>query len=249
MADAVSEDAGLSFARAALPDGLSINRRGLPYDPWFSVLDVHRPDGSRIGALANVAIHPVALGPECLAVSADWIAPFRAALEADGGGTAVLLSGPLGDVNPGHVHRQYNDCRGDGFAEADELGRGVAEAAAAALADAEPLDGETGVVERRVVHVPMTPGGLSPSPRPGEQLEVELVEWQLAGIPLVSLPGEAFQAFGRAVEESRGGRALLAGLAPVWQGYLPMPFREGYEESVSYGAPAVAAILEALISR
>ena len=95
----------------------------------------------------------------------------------------------------------------------------------------------------------MTPAGLSPAPRVGEQLEVELVEWQLAGVPLVSIPGEAFQAFGRAVDEARGGRAILAGLAPVWQGYLPMPFREGYEESVSYGAPAVAAILEALVSR
>jgi neutral ceramidase len=248
-ADAAAEDGALSFARAPLPDGLSINRRGLPYDPWFSVLDARRPDGTRIGALANVAIHPVALGPECLAVSADWVGPFRHALEHDAGGTALLLSGPLGDVNPGHVHRQYNECEGDGFAEAAELGRGVAEAVGAALAVAEPVDGATGVLDRRIIHAPMTQAGLSPAAKPGDRLEVELVEWELAGVPLVSIPGEAFHAFGRAVDDARGNRALLAGLAPVWQGYLPMPFREGYEESVSYGAPAVAAVLGALVDR
>jgi hypothetical protein len=40
---------------------------------------------------------------------------------------------------------------------------------------------------------------------------------------------------------------LLAGLAPAWQGYLPMPFGDGYEETVSYGADAVAAIFDALL--
>jgi hypothetical protein len=242
-----AEPGGLAYARAGLPDGLSINRRGLPYDPWCTVLDARRADGTRIGTLANVAIHPVALGPECRAVSADWVAPFRAALELDGGGTTVLLSGPLGDVNPGHVHRQHNDCRSDGFAEAAALGRGVAEALAGALRTAAPVEGRTGVVDRRIIHAPMTPSGLSPNPRPGQRVEVELVEWDLAGVPLVSIPGEAFQAFGRAVDEARGGRALLAGLAPVWQGYLPVPFREGYEELVSYGEPAVAAVLGALV--
>ena len=39
---------------------------------------------------------------------------------------------------------------------------------------------------------------------------------------------------------------LLAGLAPEWHGYLPSPFTEGYEESMSYGPEAVAAIAHAL---
>ena len=45
----------------------------------------------------------------------------------------MLLSGALGDVNPHHVHRQNNDCRGDGFAEAEQLGRDVAEGVDAVL--------------------------------------------------------------------------------------------------------------------
>jgi hypothetical protein len=39
---------------------------------------------------------------------------------------------------------------------------------------------------------------------------------------------------------------LLAGLAPEWHGYLPSPFTDGYEESMSYGRDAVAAITHAL---
>ena len=46
--------------------------------------------------------------------------------------------------------------------------------------------------------------------------------------------------------EDRGPHVLVAGLAPEWHGYLPVPFTEGYEESTSYGAEAVAAIARAL---
>ena len=52
----------------------------------------------------------------------------------------MLLSGALGDVNPHHVHRQHNDCRDDGFAEADQLGRDVAEGVDAVLGEAEPVE-------------------------------------------------------------------------------------------------------------
>src|SRR5437762_452896 len=71
--------ATLSWRRAALPPDVSLNRRGHPYEPSFSVLDAMGADGARIGSLSNLAIHPVALGPECLAVSADWVGPFRQA--------------------------------------------------------------------------------------------------------------------------------------------------------------------------
>jgi hypothetical protein len=40
---------------------------------------------------------------------------------------------------------------------------------------------------------------------------------------------------------------LIASLAPVWQGYFPVPFGDGYEESVSYGREAVDAVARALV--
>ena len=249
-ARSVSEDAELRYGRWALPDGLSINRRGYPYDPWFSVLDVLR-EGSddRVGTLANLAIHPVALGPECLAVSADWVHPFREALQQRAGGTAVLLSGALGDVNPRHVHRQGNDCGRDGFEEAEELGHEVAEAVDGVLAGTERLgDDAVRVIADRNVDVPIGGTALARG-RGRDTMRVELVEWAIGPVRLVSIPGEAFQAFGRQVEDARGGdKVLLAGLAPLWQGYFPVPFVEGgYEERTSYGPQAVQAVLDALL--
>jgi hypothetical protein len=237
--------ARLRTGRWPLADGLSVNRRGLPYEPTFALLDACALDGSRLGTLANIAIHPVALGPECLAVSSDWVGPFRAALEARAGGRTVLLSGALGDVNPHHVHRQGNDCAHDGFAEAEELGRDVAEMADGVLRDAQPIDADGPRVERaRTIELTLgstmlTGGG------EGRTVAIDLVEWTVGPVRLVSVPGEAFHALGRAIE-GRGPHVLVAGLAPEWHGYLPVPFTDGYEESMSYGAEAVASLARAL---
>jgi hypothetical protein len=240
--------ATLRAGRWPLPEGLSINRRGLPYQPTFAVVDVIGSDGGRIGTVANVSIHPVALGPECLAVSSDWVGPFRTELERRAGGKAILLSGAIGDVNPCHVHRQDNDCGDDGFAEAEQLGNDVAEGVDSVLSEAEPVavDGPS-VTRHRVVDVTLG-STLLTAGREGRTVPVELVEWSIGPVRLMSIPGEAFHALGRAIEDRApdGTHVLLAGLAPEWHGYLPSPFRDGYEEATSYGRDAVAAIADAL---
>lgn len=241
---AAREPATLAYARAPLPDGLSINRRDLPYSPTFAVLDVRRPDGSRIGTVANIGIHPVALGPQCLAVSTDWVGPFRAALEAAAGGTAVLLQGALGDVNPAEPH--HHDDTGN-YDDAARLGGELAAAVAGVLEAGAPLAGDVDLVAARTVEAPVGTTPLAMLTNAAGTRSIELVEWELGGVRLVSLPGEAFHAFGRQVEEARGDAVLLAGLAPEWHGYLPVPFGLGYEETVSFGEEAVQAILTALL--
>ncbi|HEY1830257.1 MAG TPA: hypothetical protein VGG38_08440 [Acidimicrobiales bacterium] len=237
--------ATLAYRRAPLPEGISVNRRGLPYAPWLALLDIQALDGARVGVLANLAVHPVALGPECLAVSADWVAPFRSSLEAALGGTAVMLSGALGDVNPRHVHRQDNDCAANGFDEAEELGRELAQAVQGEVGSAEILSAGIEVVRCEEFSAPV--GGTLLSMLGGaDSMSVDLLEWSLGGARLVSLPGEAFHAFGLAVEAARAEPLLLAGLAPAWLGYLPVPFTEGYEEQMSMGEPFVRALHAAL---
>lgn len=243
-ARASAEPAELRFARAPLPGDLSVNRRGLPYDPAFSVLDVRHARGGRIGVLANVAIHPVALGPECLAVSSDWVGPFRSALEDRAGGQCVLLSGPLGDVNPREPHT--HPAEGGNFAEAQALGRAVADAVLGALDCTVPAGDDLAVRSSRTIQVPVDPTPLAMLTGITGTMDVELVEWLLGSVLLLSIPGEAFSAFGEAVVAARGDEIILAGLCPVWQGYLPIPFTDGYEETVSFGEPAVQAILAAL---
>jgi neutral ceramidase len=238
-----AEPASLLFARAPLPPSVSLNRRALPYDPTFAVLTARRPDGTTIGTIANVGVHPVALDAHCLAVSADWVRPFRSAVEAASGGVAVLLQGALGDVNPPEAHE--HEAGGD-FAHAGAVGRGIADAVVAALEAVEPVATAAGEAAVRTIRVPLSPTPVVQLLGMDGEVEVELVEWSIGELRVVSVPGEAFHAFGRAVESARPGRVLLAGLAPAWHGYLPVPFGDGYEETVSYGEPAVAAILDAL---
>jgi hypothetical protein len=240
-----AEAAELSFARGGLPADLSFNRRGLPYDPTFCVLTARTPRGELLGTLANVSIHPVALGIDVLAVSADWVGVFRAALEAAVGGRAVLLSGALGDVNP----RLHDHPHGRGsYEDAARVGQGVAHAVRSLSSSATPVGDGVALSRRRFIDVPASGGLAALAGREGP-MSVELIEWQIGSTRLVSVPGEAFHALGRAIEAVRGDHVLLAGLAPVWQGYLPEPFGDGYEESVSYGAEAVAGIKAALTAQ
>jgi hypothetical protein len=238
------EPATLRHDRAPLPAGVSINRRGNPYDPWFSVVDARSERGDRLGTIANVSIHPVALGRDTLAVSSDWVGSFRSAYEASDGGRAVLLSGALGDVNPRpHAHAEPDGS----FEHAEAVGREVAVAVSACADDAEEIAGDVNVEVSsvRTIQVPAS-GGLA-ALAGIERMDVELVEWTIGPLGLVSVPGEAFHALGNAIAASRDRPTLLAGISPIWQGYLPEPFGEGYEETVSYGPEAVAGIRAALL--
>ena len=222
-----------------------MNRRELPYDPRFSVLDVRGAGGGRIGTVANVSIHPVVLGSPWLEVSADWAGPFRTALEAGGGGTAILLSGPLGDVNPVEHHTDVPTHLAEAIREATTLGAAVAHAVLEACEAAEPVTGPLAVASRSLT---VSPGATTLAGLLGvDQVAVELVEWAIGGVRLVSVPGEPFHALGRRIEDARPGVTLIAGLAPVWSGYLPEPYGEGYEETVSLGPDAVREISEAVV--
>ncbi|MEN3273989.1 MAG: hypothetical protein V7636_2750, partial [Actinomycetota bacterium] len=186
-------------------------------------------------------------GPECLAVSTDWVGPFRRELEARLGGRAVLLQGAQGDVNPHHVHRQNNECTNDLFAEADELGTELAQAVDDVLSSAEHVAAEGPSIERhQTFDAPVDHRTMLGASARGETVPVELLEWSLGPVRVVSIPGEGFHELGRRIDERAGGKVLLAGLAPILQGYLPVPFTDGYEEGVSYGREFVAAVSEAL---
>ena len=123
----------------------------------------------------------------------------------------------------------------------------MAEGVDAVLREAEPVEASGPTVEReRTIDVTMG-ATLLTGRREGRRVSIELVEWTIGPVRLVSVPGEAFHALGRAIEAGPAERhVLVAGLAPEWHGYLPSPFTDGYEESMSYGPDAVAKIAAAL---
>jgi hypothetical protein len=226
-----------------LPEGFAFNRRGGDFDgAWLSVL--HAPGA---GIVANLGIHPVLLGPEWLAVATDWVGPFRHALEALVEGTAIELTGALGDINPLPPSGEPGDSYAP-WSNADQTGdygRHLAHLAAECLDHAAPVTQPLRVLRDDVIDVPV--GGTGLATMYGQpRMAVELVEWAIGDVRLVSIPGEAFHALGREISNARNDRVLLAGLSP-WQGYLPHPWGDGYEEGVSYGPDAVAAIRAALL--
>jgi hypothetical protein len=234
--------ATLSYARAPLPQGLGLNRRGLPHHPTYAALDVRSPDGTRLGTLGNVGIHPVALGTGCHAVSSDWVGTYRRQVRRATGAPAVLLQGALGDVNPAGFDHDHPVADGD-WALAERVGTEVAQAVHDLLGTALPLPAEVAVVGHRVTrHRAATTLASVLAGRALRTVEVELLEWSLGGVRLVSVPGEPFEALGEAIVAARDDRALVAAVAPEWLGYLPAPYRKGYEESMSYGRRFVAQV-------
>ena len=75
---------------------------------------------------------------------------------------------------------------------------------------------------------------------------VELVQWDLGALQVVAIPGEGFHAVETELRSRHGDPLLLAGLAPDWHGYLPLPYTDGYEEGLSLGPEAVAQLVAAL---
>jgi hypothetical protein len=234
----------IGYVRAPLPDGFGFNRRGGDYDePTLSVLHA-----SGAGVVANIGIHPVLLGPQWLAVAPDWVGPFRRELEALVEGTAIELTGALGDINPtppsGRPEETYEPWASS--EQTADYGKRLAHVVADAVPNAQPVDDTLRVLREETFEVPVGGTGIaSLYGRP--TMDVELVEWTIGDVRVVSVPGEAFHALGREISKTRDDRVLLAGLSP-WQGYLPHPYADGYEEGVSYGPAAVAAIRDALLT-
>jgi hypothetical protein len=108
---------------------------------------------------------------------------------------------------------------------------------------------------RRVERVPVgdTVLGHLVGGRPGRsersERAVELVDWTLGDLRVTAIPGEGFHGLEQHLRASAMTPLLLAGLAPEWHGYLPVPFTEGYEEGLSLGEEAVAQLADALVSR
>jgi hypothetical protein len=240
------QSAALAYARRPLPPGLGRNRRDLPYHPTMGLLVARAPDGRVLGTIGNVGIHPVALGPTCRAVSADWVGTYRAHLRAATQAPAVLLMGAMGDVDPEGFSHDALVAGGD-WALAERVGTGVAEAVAALLPAASDLPDELVVLPTRALR---PRAGLSLmtvlARTAGRRVPLELHEWSIGGVRLVSVPGEPFDALGREVLAAREERALLAAISPAWHGYLPRPFRSGYEERMSGGRRFVAQVAHAL---
>lgn len=73
-----------------------------PVDPTVGVIRIDRQDGTPLAVLVHYACHPVVLGPDSVAYSADFPGAMRRYIEQElGSGTmGFFLQGAPGDINP-----------------------------------------------------------------------------------------------------------------------------------------------------
>ena len=241
---------------------LTVNRRdaatrSLPFgptlaagriDPRARVLCFESAAGRPLAVVYHYAMHPVTLRNDNRLISSDFPGVTSAALESCfTGAVALFLNGPAGDLVPRLV---------GGPPEMRVVGEALAEAVAAALEAAAPVDaGEPGPALGAVRHLTL------PAADPGMPagMEIAVQALRLPGTTLVGLAGEPLLGLGQAIEVGlarRGRRPVwVVGFANGCPGYLPTVEacdQGGYEPVTSaryYNHPVLSHAVQSLVTR
>lgn len=124
--------------RESRPDGrvvLGHNPAG-PTDPTVRVARLDCDDGKPLALLVNYACHPVVLGSDSMAISADFVGVMRRIVEEALGAPVLFLQGACGDINP-----RLGPASDEG--QVETLGMELAGAVLTACAAASPVQWNT----------------------------------------------------------------------------------------------------------
>jgi hypothetical protein len=148
-------------------------------DAELGVLRVDDVNGQPLAVLMNYGCHPTVLGPENLAISADYPGAARTALKRIYPGSAFLFTnGASGDVSTRFTRR------GQGFAEVERMGNILAGEVLKVMQVVTPV--EEVVLSSRVTPVQLTLRHFPPvdvAQKQIETLEVELEQKRATGLP------------------------------------------------------------------
>lgn len=211
-ANARLEPARMKAATTVHTTGIRDSRPPQVIDPYVQAIQFLRADDSVIGTAVNWSNHPEALGSSNRYISSDFPAGARDRLEELFGGTAVYFSGSVGGLmTPLRVAIDEEFPRTDDYSHerALHIGKLVADAAAAALADAPieqpasldvdhreillPADNtalralnEVGVFDKQT-YIRGVPAGVF-----GDQFKTEMYSVGLGSARFLTVPGELF---------------------------------------------------------
>jgi hypothetical protein len=118
-------------------DFVGDHRDPVVIDNTLSALQLLGADGKTVATLANWACHPETLWSDNAQLTADYPGYLCARLEERLGGTALFVSGALGGMMTPDPLKDDKGQKLRTFAEAERIGRGIADRAADALAKAE----------------------------------------------------------------------------------------------------------------
>jgi hypothetical protein len=250
----VLEPARLGSGALEAPE-LVRNRRGAEgaADADVPVLRVAAGDGRTLATLFALAAHPVALPPENRALAPDYPGAARARIEAEHGGVAIFLAGPLGDQNPvspdGPLWLDDPSLPLARQVEAtNRLGERLGERVAA-LASALPLEEAPALawqerlwklppVDVRVRCVGWVLGPLlHQTARRSLSREARIATVRLGELRVLGSPFELAAGVAAELRARSPGPLLAAAHVNDWLGYLLLPgdyARGGYEACLSF---------------
>jgi hypothetical protein len=236
-----------------LPDGSTViaaNPLG-PVDREVVVWSFDGFDGRPVATVVNHACHPVVLGNDTNAISADWPGEMRRHVEEETAAPCIFLQGACGDVNPvpGVPTNDESDLV--------NIGTRVAQSALEARATAREIVVDNICASSRVVRLPFMDAPRYERERPklvemarllddlsldqienvmrvwhpwmppivldrGQQfLEAEVQALRLGGAELVALSAEPFVLTGAALKALSKEPLVVCGYANGMVGYVP----------------------------
>jgi hypothetical protein len=191
------------------------------------------------------------LGPENDLITADFPAWVVAALEEELGGVGIHVSGALGGLVTPDIEDGSSQQEGGDWAEAEQLGRRVAQLALQSVATFEHYEAQPRIVVWRaplylrnqnfIYDLARWTGVLDRQVFRGGYLLSEVNLWEIGRLRVATVPGEITPDLGLRIKQTVGGApTLLVGLANDELGYLipqadfELPIYE-YERTVSPG--------------
>lgn len=146
-----------------------------PAAPTVQALRIENASGAPVALLFLHACHPVTLGGGNLLITADWCGyACRTVQEAVRDVVPFCLQGCAGNINP---------IRGGTFADAEDNGRQVGQAALEAMAQAQPLEGGELVFTETTVALPLLLPDREYELRRAEEFEAQRVQAEQDGAP------------------------------------------------------------------
>jgi len=199
------------------------------FDPAVMLVGVRRPNGLLAALVVGYGCHPVTLGPESLAISADYVGYLKDALETGGlCRTALFVNSGSGNINPRvciRVGEEHPKRMGEALT-------GVVSSAAGKLASM-PKGKVTW--HREPWNIVRTREARSNLDRPGHKIgdtigsEIQML--RAGDLALVSLPGELFSEFQKMLSDaSCVSQTMAVSLANDYVSYLPT------DETLAQGA-------------
>lgn len=200
--------AAVGFATVRVPEMVQNIRHpdAGPVDEEATLLALRAQGGEPIGVAVNFAGHADVLGGRNRQITADFPGVTCGALEEGWDGTAVFLSGALGDMYPRQAVADPDDTKGlRTFEEAENLGRAIAAPVLAALPQVKFRDEATITVEKATVDLPIEMFvvrlahllGFVPKRRLyGGKVRAETWRIDIDGAQMVTVPGQALVSIG-----------------------------------------------------